>query len=222
MKPAVDGALQALGVGPAALFSTLGRVGARGIPVDVADPESVTELATTVADSLGTPTVLVNCAGVDRTPGDGSRDGNTGADVQVADAVPLGDLAEHVAKTAQRRHPSPAVPAELRNEEHGLATYLLIDLDPAADLAGFVAANDDLVALAAVVPGSASASPRPSLHKVQVKVDRGAKVSTLEVDIEFPNAGASAARASPWLPVHSATTLSGGTRARSPARWATS
>jgi cell division topological specificity factor len=26
--------------------------------------------------------------------------------------------------------------------------------------------------------------------KVQVKVDRGAKVSTLEVDIEFPNAGA--------------------------------
>jgi phosphate transport system protein len=26
----------------------------------------------------------------------------------------MGDLAEHVAKTAQRRHPSPAVPAELR------------------------------------------------------------------------------------------------------------
>ena len=31
--------------------------------------------------------------------------------------------------------------------------------------------------------------------KVQVKVDRGAKVSTLEVDIEFPNAGANAAHA---------------------------
>jgi phosphate transport system protein len=31
-----------------------------------------------------------------------------------ADLERMGDLAEHVAKTAQRRHPSPAVPAELR------------------------------------------------------------------------------------------------------------
>ncbi|MEV4344191.1 phosphate signaling complex protein PhoU [Actinoplanes sp. NPDC049596] len=31
-----------------------------------------------------------------------------------ADIERMGDLAEHVAKTAQRRHPSPAVPAELR------------------------------------------------------------------------------------------------------------
>ena len=33
------------------------------------------------------------------------------------------------------------------------------------------------------------------LDKVLVKVDRGAKVSTLEVDIEFPNTGANAAHA---------------------------
>jgi len=32
-----------------------------------------------------------------------------------ADLERMGDLAEHVAKTASRRHPSPAVPAELRN-----------------------------------------------------------------------------------------------------------
>src|SRR3954465_12308281 len=31
-----------------------------------------------------------------------------------ADLERMGDLAEHVAKTAARRHPSPAVPAELR------------------------------------------------------------------------------------------------------------
>jgi len=31
-----------------------------------------------------------------------------------ADLERMGDLAEHVAKTAKRRHPSPAVPAELR------------------------------------------------------------------------------------------------------------
>src|SRR6201996_8545395 len=31
-----------------------------------------------------------------------------------ADLERMGDLAEHVAKTAQRRHPSPAVPSELR------------------------------------------------------------------------------------------------------------
>ena len=31
-----------------------------------------------------------------------------------ADLERMGDLADHVAKTAQRRHPSPAVPAELR------------------------------------------------------------------------------------------------------------
>jgi len=38
-----------------------------------------------------------------------------------ADIERMGDLAEHVAKTAQRRHPSPAVPAELRPVFTGMA-----------------------------------------------------------------------------------------------------
>ena len=38
----------------------------------------------------------------------------------------------------------------------------------------------------AVVSRHVSVDP----EKVQVKVDRGAKVSTLEVDVEFPNGGA--------------------------------
>src|ERR1700759_2307611 len=38
-----------------------------------------------------------------------------------ADLERMGDLAEHVAKTAQRRHPSPAVPAELRSVFKGMA-----------------------------------------------------------------------------------------------------
>jgi phosphate transport system protein len=38
-----------------------------------------------------------------------------------ADLERMGDLAEHVAKTAQRRHPSPAVPAELRPVFKGMA-----------------------------------------------------------------------------------------------------
>ena len=40
--------------------------------------------------------------------------------------------------------------------------------------------------LHAVVSRHVSVDP----EKVQVKVDRGAKVSTLEVDVEFPNTGA--------------------------------
>jgi phosphate transport system protein len=38
-----------------------------------------------------------------------------------ADLERMGDLAEHVAKTAQRRHPSPAVPAELRAVFQGMS-----------------------------------------------------------------------------------------------------
>ena len=38
-----------------------------------------------------------------------------------ADLERMGDLAEHVAKTAKRRHPSPAVPAELRPVFKGMA-----------------------------------------------------------------------------------------------------
>jgi cell division topological specificity factor len=59
-----------------------------------------------------------------------------------------------------------------------------------------IISQSDLVAvlrqeILAVVNRHVSVDP----DKVQVKVDRGAKVSTLEVDIEFPNAGASAAHA---------------------------
>jgi phosphate transport system protein len=38
-----------------------------------------------------------------------------------ADLERMGDLAEHVAKTARRRHPSPAVPTELRPVFQGMA-----------------------------------------------------------------------------------------------------
>ncbi|MFC7528086.1 phosphate signaling complex protein PhoU [Actinoplanes sp. GCM10030250] len=59
-----------------------------------------------------------------------------------ADLERMGDLAEHVAKTARRRHPSPAVPAELRPTFQQMAevadrmaeriTTLLQNPDPAA------------------------------------------------------------------------------------------
>ncbi|MEU5563924.1 phosphate signaling complex protein PhoU [Micromonospora musae] len=49
-----------------------------------------------------------------------------------ADLERMGDLAEHVAKTALRRHPSPAVPAELRQ--------IFTDMDSTADrMAGKIA-----------------------------------------------------------------------------------
>ena len=53
-----------------------------------------------------------------------------------------------------------------------------------------IISQSDLVAvlrqeILAVVSRHVSVDP----EKVQVKVDRGAKVSTLEVDVEFPNAG---------------------------------
>ena len=55
-----------------------------------------------------------------------------------------------------------------------------------------IISQSDLVAvlrqeILAVVSRHVSVDP----EKVQVKVDRGAKVSMLEVDVEFPNAGAS-------------------------------
>ena len=55
-----------------------------------------------------------------------------------------------------------------------------------------IVSQSDLVAvlrqeILAVVSRHVSVDP----EKVQVKVDRGAKVSMLEVDVEFPSAGAS-------------------------------
>jgi phosphate transport system protein len=68
-----------------------------------------------------------------------------------ADLERMGDLAEHVAKTAQRRHPSPAVPAELRPVFQQMAevgdrmadkiTNVLTE--PNADLAGELEKDDD-------------------------------------------------------------------------------
>ncbi|GGQ42079.1 phosphate signaling complex protein PhoU [Couchioplanes azureus] len=68
-----------------------------------------------------------------------------------ADLERMGDLAEHVAKTALRRHPSPAVPAELRpvfrqmaevaDRMAGKITKVLAS--PDADLAAELEKDDD-------------------------------------------------------------------------------
>jgi phosphate transport system protein len=68
-----------------------------------------------------------------------------------ADLERMGDLAEHVAKTARRRHPSPAVPAELRpvfkqmgdvaDRMAGKITNVLSS--PNADLAAELENDDD-------------------------------------------------------------------------------
>ncbi|XVV12203.1 phosphate signaling complex protein PhoU [Actinoplanes sp. CA-131856] len=70
-----------------------------------------------------------------------------------ADIERMGDLAEHVAKTAIRRHPSPAVPAELRpvfkrmaevaDEMAGEITKLLAN--PDAEAARALESDDDKI-----------------------------------------------------------------------------
>ena len=68
-----------------------------------------------------------------------------------ADLERMGDLAEHVAKTAQRRHPSPAVPAELRPVFQQMSEVAdrmadkitTILATPAADLAAELEKDDD-------------------------------------------------------------------------------
>jgi 3-oxoacyl-[acyl-carrier protein] reductase len=50
---------------------------------DVSDSSAIDAMFAAAATRHGVVDVLVNCAGVDRTPGDGSREGNTGADIQV-------------------------------------------------------------------------------------------------------------------------------------------
>ena len=68
-----------------------------------------------------------------------------------ADLERMGDLAEHVAKTAQRRHPSPAVPAELRDVFKQMATtadrmaekITTVLAQPNADLAAELDKDDD-------------------------------------------------------------------------------
>jgi len=68
-----------------------------------------------------------------------------------ADLERMGDLAEHVAKTALRRHPSPAVPAELRpvfrqmaDAADRMADKITVVLaTPNADLAAELEKDDD-------------------------------------------------------------------------------
>jgi phosphate transport system protein len=68
-----------------------------------------------------------------------------------ADLERMGDLAEHVAKTAQRRHPSPAVPAELRPVFQQMASVAdrmaekitAVLSKPNADLAAELEKDDD-------------------------------------------------------------------------------
>ena len=68
-----------------------------------------------------------------------------------ADLERMGDLAEHVAKTAQRRHPSPAVPAELRPTFQQMASVAdrmaekitAVLSQPNADLAAELEKDDD-------------------------------------------------------------------------------
>ncbi|MDG4791586.1 phosphate signaling complex protein PhoU [Micromonospora sp. WMMD1102] len=68
-----------------------------------------------------------------------------------ADLERMGDLADHVAKTAVRRHPSPAVPAELRpvfTEMSGVADRIADKIanvlsKPDADLAAELDSDDD-------------------------------------------------------------------------------
>ena len=68
-----------------------------------------------------------------------------------ADLERMGDLAEHVAKTARRRHPSPAVPAELRpvfQQMAGVADRMADKIttvlgSPDAELAAQLEKDDD-------------------------------------------------------------------------------
>ena len=68
-----------------------------------------------------------------------------------ADLERMGDLAEHVAKTAQRRHPSPAVPTELRPvfrrmaeaADHMAEKIGSVLANPSADLAAELERDDD-------------------------------------------------------------------------------
>ena len=57
---------------------------------DVADSAAINDMFDHVRADIGLANVLVNCAGVDHTPGDGSGEGNTGTDRQVATMTDAG------------------------------------------------------------------------------------------------------------------------------------
>jgi NAD(P)-dependent dehydrogenase (short-subunit alcohol dehydrogenase family) len=65
-------------------IAELGGRAASAWVCDVSDSSAINSMFESAASDHGLVNVLVNCAGVDRTPGDGSGDGNTGSDVQVA------------------------------------------------------------------------------------------------------------------------------------------
>jgi 3-oxoacyl-[acyl-carrier protein] reductase len=73
----------------AAAQRTVDAIAAAGGPAasawacDVSDSSAINAMFDAATERHGLVNVLVNCAGVDRTPGDGSREGNTGSDKQV-------------------------------------------------------------------------------------------------------------------------------------------
>ncbi|MFD2767695.1 phosphate signaling complex protein PhoU [Micromonospora eburnea] len=75
-----------------------------------------------------------------------------------ADLERMGDLAQHVAKTALRRHPSPAVPAELRP----VFTDMAAVADRMAEKIGVVLAHPDATVAAEL---DSDDDPMDDLHK---------------------------------------------------------
>ncbi|MEX2100851.1 MAG: SDR family oxidoreductase [Acidimicrobiia bacterium] len=73
----------------AAAKATVDAIAAGGGPeamahaCDVTDSTAIDAMFDAVGTQFGRANVLVNCAGVDRTPGDGSGEGNTGTDLQI-------------------------------------------------------------------------------------------------------------------------------------------
>ena len=65
-----------------AIAATAGR--AMPWACDVADSAAIDAMFEAATSTMGLVTVLVNCAGVDRTPGDGSGEGNLGMETQLA------------------------------------------------------------------------------------------------------------------------------------------
>src|SRR5436853_1882006 len=61
-----------------------GKTDAMAWVCDVADSTGIESMFEAATSQHGVVNVLVSCAGVDHTPGDGSGEGNTGTDAQVA------------------------------------------------------------------------------------------------------------------------------------------
>jgi 3-oxoacyl-[acyl-carrier protein] reductase len=69
-----------------ATVDAIGSFAGRAMPwaCDVTDSAAIEEMFEAATSQMGLINVLVNCAGVDRTPGDGSGEGNVGLERQVA------------------------------------------------------------------------------------------------------------------------------------------